>query len=555
MDRGFDGEGHVLALLCLGLVASDLPPFAIHQMAASDLRAVPAEARPWTRYLSLHGIPDADRDSFCTALDLALNGVSIRGDLYRPRRVGGGLLVRLDLRGLGWDRFSREVELDKLDKLGVKLDFKTERDKKYYIDIWESIGYSEPYFVASDQYRRGWLNPKLVDTFEKVAYTRKLVVAAHWLFPRLLLERQDGGFYSQLLVLPPLEKDLERRLGVNSAFVAVDIRATHGAAVPKSASVAYAPREIQFLTSSTGHDQHWYSRTLDFNRVESPEKDVRETPAGKARHDAREILFSLPNGLMGGYLANGKGEQQAFAPQTIAEDQREAVPGRYYSPTKTVVNYAKCADCHLESRGLIGFDDNVVKLINPPRRDTGYLVVDYDPVKAARETARIEEFYRKGLREKVDLYRTSYENRVKELTGQDCLTASRNLLKWYDRYTPVYAAEMVSTATAARETGYPEWAARAMWKAASVQGVGKPMPSLKDYAATVVYRALAPLRGREPGVGYDLDGSHLLQGSNQLGFLAAGESITRESWERNVGIGLSQDSFRWDKIPIYVNPR
>jgi hypothetical protein len=546
----------MLALLFLGVVTADLPPFAIHQIAASDLRAVPAEARPWTRYLSLHGIPDADRDSFSTALGLALNGVSIRGDLYRPRRVGGGLLVRLDLRGLGWDRFSREVELDKLDKLGVKLDFKTDRDRSFYEDVWEFIGYFEPYFVASDKYRRGWLNPAIVDAAEKVAHTRKLVVAAHWLYPRLLLERQDGGFYSQLLVLPPVEKDLEKRLGVNAAFVAVDIRATHGAAVPKSASVAYAPREIQFLTSSTGWDQHWYSRTLDFNRVENPDKDVRERPAGRAKHDAREILFSLPNGLMGGYLANGKGEQQAFAPQAIAEDQREAVPGRYYSPTKTVVNYAKCADCHLESRGLIGFDDNVVKLINPPRQDTGYLVVDYDPVKAARETVRVEEFYRKGLREKLDLYRTSYENRVKELTGQDCLAASRNLLRFYDRYTPVYASAMVTPEVAAREMGYPEVGARAMWKAASVQGAyGKPPSSVKDYAATVVYRALAPLRGSDPGTIQAHTGNYSLQGTNQLGFLAAGQSITREAWERVVGDGMAQDLFSWDRLSVPARSR
>jgi hypothetical protein len=499
----------MLALLCLGVVTADLPPFQIHQIAASDLRAVPAEARPYTRYLSLHGIPDAERDSFCVALDLALNGASIRGDLYQPRRVGGGLLIRLDLRGLGWDRFSREVELDKLGKLGVKLEFKTDRDRSFYEDEWEFIGYFDPYFVASDQYKRGWLNPVLVDTFERVAHTRKLVVAAHWLLPRLMLERGDGGFYSQLLILPPLEKDLEKRLGVNAAFVDVDIRAKHGAAVPKSASVAYSPREVQFLASGTGWDQYWYTRTLDFNRVENPDKDVRERPGGNAKHDAREILFTLSNGLMGGYLANGKGRQVALAPQQIAEDQREAVPGRYYSPTKTVFNVAKCFDCHNESRGLIGFDDNAIKLIDPKRRDTGYLVVDHDPKVAARETTRLEEFYRKGLREKLDLYRTSYEARVKELTGQDCLTSSRNLLRQYDRYTSVYAAQMVTPADAAREMGYPETAARAMWKAASVQ-----------------------------------------YGNNQLGFLAAGQSITREAWERSVGDALRQDLFSWDTIPV-----
>jgi hypothetical protein len=517
----------MLALLgCL--VAAQLPPAAIHQIAASDLRTVPADARPYTRYASLHGVPDAERDSFSSALDLALNGTSIRGDLYRPRRVGGGLLVRLDLRSLGWDRFSREVELDKLAKLGVKLDFKSDKDKQFYIDIWEFLGYFEPYFVATDKHRRGWLNPAIVDAVEPIARTRKLVIAAHWLLPRLLTERDDGGVYSQLLILPPLEKDLEKRLGVNAPFIDVDVRAKHGAAVPKSQSVAYNPRELQFLTSSTGWDQHWYSRTLDFDKVDRADRDIRETPAGKAKHVAREILFSLPNGLEAGYLANGEGKQAAFAPQNVAEDQRGAPPdGSYYSPTKTVFTYAKCLDCHGESRGLIGFDDNVIKLVNPPRPDTGYQVVDYDPKVAAREAQRFEEFYRAGLKQKVDLYRTSYEARVRELTGQDVLPATRNLLRFYDRYTAAYASQMVDPATAAREAGYPELAARALQKAAYAKAAG----------------------GKEPRVLYQVDPPRYPAGTEgvaQLNFLAAGQSITRSAFERTVGEMLRQDSWPWD---------
>jgi hypothetical protein len=539
----------MLALLLLGVVTADLPPYQIHQIAASDLRAVAAEARPYTRYLSLHGIPDAERDSFCTALDLALNGTSIRGDLYRPRRVGGGLLVRLDLRGLGWDRFSREVELDKLDKLGVKLEFKTERDKQFYMDIWETIGYHEPYFVASDKYRRGWLNPTLVDTFERVAHTRKLVVAAHWLFPRLLLERQDGGFYSQLLVHPPTLADLEKRYGVFRQFIDQDVRAKHGAAVVKS-FVSYNPREIQYLAGGTGNDLAYFSLTNDYLKSDRADKDPRETPAGRSNPDAHEVLFSLANGLQAGYLANGQGVQAAFAPQQVAEDQRPAVEGRYYCPTKTVVSYVKCIDCHWENRGQLGFADRVIRLINPPRRDTGYLVVDYDPKAAAREVRLIDEFYREGLPRKQDLYRDSLEAKVKELTGQDCLTASRNLLKWYDRLTPVYAAEPVTPEIARREMGYPEIGARAMWMAASVQGRGKPMPPLKDYAATVVYQALSPLRGDSPAVAYAAAGAYRLDGTDPLGFLAAGEPLTRLRWDQVVGDALSQDIFFWDRIPV-----
>jgi hypothetical protein len=507
----------VLALICC-LAAGELSPAWIHQVAARDLQSVHAEcvraglpdARPYTRYLSLHGIPDAERRQFRVALDLALNGVSIRGDLYHPRLVGGGLLVRLDLRPLGWDKFNRAVELDKLERLGVKLDFKSDRDKQFYLDIWETIGFFEPYFVASECYRRGWLNPVVVDAVERVAHTRKLVAAAHWLYPRLLLERQDGGFYSQLLVLPPKLADLEKRLGVFRAFADVDLRAKHGAAIVKSASVAYNPREVQFLGSMTGHDQRWYSLTHDFLKVDRADKDVRESPAGTSKPDASEVLFTIPNGLMGGYLANGQGVQVAFAPQQVAEDQRPTVEGRYYSPTKTVVNVFKCFDCHMENRGLLGLDDNARKLIVPPRLDTGYFVVDRDPVRAAREVQRIEEFYRPKIREQMDLYRASLEARVEELTGQDCLAASRNELKWYDRFTPVYAAELVWPQQASREMAYPEQGARALWKAAS-----------------------------------DTDKA------SQLGILAGGQPITRIRWEQFVGKALERDVFYWDRIKVH----
>jgi hypothetical protein len=542
----------MLALLLLGVVTADLPPYQIHRIAASDLRAVRAEDRPYTRYASRHGISDAEWVSFQGAYDLAANGASIRGDLYRPKIVGGGLLIRMDLRALGWDKFSRQIELDKLEKLGVKLNFKSDRDKNFYLDIWETIGYDEPYFVATDAYRRGWLNPAVVDAVEKVAYTRKLVVAAHWLYPRLLLERNKGGFYSQLLILPPTKADLEKRLGVFRQFADVDLRAVHGAAVRKSLFVSHNPREAQFFGSGTGWDQQWYSQTLDYLKSDRKEKDPFQSPAGTSEPDAFEVLFTTPNGLIGAYLANKQGNQAFFAPQDVAEDLRETNPAVYHSPTKTIFTPGKCWDCHGENRGMIALNDGVTRLINPPRLDTGYLVLAYDPKVAAREAQRMEEFYRGNLRDKLDLYRTSYEARVKELTGQDVLAATRNLMRWYDRYTPAYVAELVTPEIAHREMGYPQFAARAMWKAASIQGRGKPAPPPKDYLAQFVYQATAPLRDSTPAIGLGLFADHPVQGTDQLGFLAGGEPITRLQFDQVVGDALSQDIFSWDKIPVHL---
>jgi hypothetical protein len=113
----------------------------------------------------------------------------------------------------------------------------------------------------------------------------------------------------------------------------------------------------------------------------------------------------------------------------------------------------------------------------------------------------------------------------------------------------------VTPEIAYREMGYPAPAARAMWKAASVQGTGKPLRPAKDLAAQVLYQALAPLQYGPSAVASSPIGDHRLDGTDPLGFLAAGEPLTRIRWEQVVGDALSQDVFRWDNIPLQPNSR
>lgn len=496
----------MLSLVALAMLAAEPSLATLHEIAVLDLRTrVKAEDRPYTRHVSLHALAGPERDDFTTAWKLGTNGASIRGAFAFPTPIAGGRLLRFDLRGLGWDRFSREIELEKLEQLGVEFAFKSDRDREFFLDIWEFMGYFEPYFVAdgaNGTRLRGWLNPPAVAEAKALGRTDKQVIAAHWLLPRLLTERKYGGFYSQLLLLPAREADLEKRLGVFGAFVKVDPRAIHGAAVPKSNGVAHNPREVQFLNASSGYDVAAYMRTRDVAANDRAAKDVRESPAGTVAHDATEIIFTLPNGTHGAWLGNGKGEQQALAPQEVAEDTRPTDPDVYYSPTKSVFSPGKCWDCHGQQRGVLGFQDGGIRLINPPRRDTGYLVIDHDPKRLAKETQRIEEFYRAGLAEKAALIRDSYDARIRACTGLPALDATRVLLRNYDRFATAFVANLVAPDQAAREYALPIEAARALWKAAS-----------EDPEA----------------------------GASQLGFLAAGESVSRLRWEQTLGAGLRKD--------------
>ncbi len=480
----------------------DKPPLApptldiLFRAAASDLTfSVPPDRRPTTRYLSLHGVPTAERVSFVRAMTFAINSTSIRGNLYRPVVVANGLLLRIDLRGLGWDLASRSDEVDKLRTLGIDPKRLTSRLDGSYLDIFDGIASAEPYFAPDRIVGSGNVSGlEFYGTVAALAHSHHPVVAAHWLYPRLLTEFQDNGFYSALLLLPNTEADLYKRLGVNIPFADAEPRGKHGAAVIRSI-VAYNPREIQYLPSATGFDQFWLWRTKDFIKADRDDKDVRSALADTAKHDGREILFSLFNGLMGGYLANGAGAQVNIVPQAIAEDQRASVRdianGKTIPPiaTRSVVNVFKCLDCHGESSGIIGFDDAVLRLIAPERGDTGFVVKNPDPKAAYREATRIEEFYRLGLIDKATLHRTGYEARVRDLTGLSVLDSTREVVEWYNRFAIAYATELVAPDQAAVEAGLPLPVARSLWKAS---------------------------------------------GDSQLGILASGQPLTRIRWEQAV---------------------
>jgi hypothetical protein len=490
----------VLALSLLALIAAEVPASSLEtlvRVAAVDSHRQKPEDRPFIRYLSLHGVDEPDRSDFNKADSLAVNGAQFGGDLVKLKVFAGGRLVRLDLRSLRWDKYSREVAIEDIAKLGVNFRSDGKALNPAFVDIWEGIAASEPFFDLD------LLNvdPALVAQFRRESCSCKPILSAHWLYPRLLLERQDGGYYSFLLLNPAKKADLEKRWGVFRQFIDVDPRAKHGAAIVKSASVAYNPREIQLLQSSTGFDQFDHWTTSDFKKADRRDKDVRESPAGTSKPDGQETIFNLPNGLDGYYLNNGAGDQVNLVPQEIAEDQRVHKDGAVYSQTKSVVNPFKCWDCHGESRGIIGFDDNVQKLIvAEPRQDTRYAVVAvdlHDKKDAVREAQRIEEFYRRGLPQKGERHRVSHDARVRECTGLDTFAATRLLVKFYDRFTAVYASEPVGLDQAAREIGYPPPLARVLFKAARDN---------HDY-------------GRP---------------NNQLGFLAAGQPITRIQWELNV---------------------
>ena len=315
-----------------------------------------------TRYLDLSAVSAERRSGFINAFVIAINSTSTSSSFVRPFLVGEDFL-RIDLTELRWDSDFRSEELVRLEASGVKFKFKSEAVKAKFLDIWESIGDADPYFRVSHGKIRGWVEPAAYEEARFLSESSKFLVRADWLFPRMLLEAKDGGFYSQLLLLPTSERDLYKRWGQDEAVLGRFNQLRHGGATVGPSIVARFNRELEELPSGYGWDLKLIWRTRDFaTDSDDPTKNVFRSLAGTSIHDGREIIGTLPNGLHWYYVADGKGVQANVVPQAIALDQRN----KRGISDPNVTNAIKCFDCHMPSSGIYPFVDQVRSAIIAP---------------------------------------------------------------------------------------------------------------------------------------------------------------------------------------------
>lgn len=493
----------------LGMAVTGQTPNQAFSAALGDIQANIAPAkRPYARYLSLAGIPEANRPKFLQALSFSLNSTHFQKQIL-PLTVVNGFLVRLDLTEFGWDKENRQEEIDRLAGDGVKFDFKGNATAlARFVDIWEDIARIEPYHAFSKDLDspkgvRGWIDPALAAEAAKVSYSEKFVVAAWWLYPRLWVEAADGGFYSQLLLFPTSEQQLYKRLGIDIRNIE-QRRGIQGAAVVGPSIVAIHPREVQEFASPVGPTRTCW-RTKDFkidwgtqfDEAGVDIKNVTEALANTAKHDGREMIGSLPDGLHFYYLSDGNGKQANVVPQDIAIDMRQERPDR----DPNVRNAYKCVSCHGPLDGIYPFRDNVKGVILSDRGvaleayDKGY-----DRRKLLTRKKDIEEFYLPGLNNRVAEQQASYRFHVFTATGMDGNENSRNVVGTFDRYF----WDLVTPEAAAHEMGLPLLEAEEYW------------------------RHSVDLRRSVPEKNYYVPNQNLIR-------LAAGESVRRSGWESAVG--------------------
>lgn len=432
-----------------------------------------------------------EKADFERSLLMTLNSLSWRPQLVKSLHHVTDTIVRINLTDLGWDSGFRTSRFNLMQKFGVR---SLVTDNKF-LDIWETFAAADVYYQTPQVYNyqvyRGWIDPEVELSARNISCSTKFIIRANFLMPRLWVEKGQGGFYSQVLMLPPLEADLYKGMGVPVEFIDKDSTLKAGGAVLESV-VALHNRELQLLPSIYGKDNMKFIwRTFDVEKDGDQKDSVLEAFAGTVNFKGREIIGTSPNGTHWYYLCDNKGKQVDFVPQTIAIDMR---PGDNIKD-RTVYNAYKCLSCHGPVSGTYPFNDAVSKALLTPGIVLG--VVGKDKKANAVQRQILEDYYR-NLDGAITQQQESYANVIKELNGLAPGVNSENVVGFFDKYT----WRLVSPNQAALEMGLPLADAIDYWR---------------------------------------------YSGNSQLIVLSGGHDIRRAAWEKSFADAMLGARYSWDK--------
>jgi serine/threonine-protein kinase len=298
------------------------------------------------RYFSLNhllvaGVTPDELKAHRQALTLVANHLSRKAEFSVPQPIEPtGTVFRLDISRLGWD----------------KQRLQTRDGGSANCTLFDLVLLDYPYgmiYEGSDTYRQlvtEYLTP--TRQLRPVAYVR-----ADW----FVNTAARPPLYEDLLQLPPTFEALQKQLGVDVADNVKNFRA-----VRAGLTVSGVSRNNRMVErhEPDGSAYLWVSYDYKSNKgtdniFQDPVHLVIGNPPASAGGGADsafrnptggEMIFSLPNGLQGYYVANGKGTRLDAAPTEIVTDT--------FASDKAVRNGLACMRCH-DSPGMKTFHDDV----------------------------------------------------------------------------------------------------------------------------------------------------------------------------------------------------
>lgn len=257
------------------------------------------------------------------AVSKLLNSLSWEPRLTVPHEIGpNGVLLRINLHDYGWNADSHWLQLSGVYPYGMSFRSNPDPQMRQLFEMVTS--------------RSGTILP---------------VVRADWLVNNL----SRAPLYDLFLGLPGNVHSLEKRLGVD---VKANFDGDHILRAGFAGSgVSKHNRVVERHRAKWGS----YWKSFDFGSSEG-RGNIFKFPLGPTfsgnsfpdlafEHDGGEIVFTLPNGLNGYFLAGRNGDRISVGPINVVRDLKET------SGSPEVVNALSCIACHRE--GFIAFRDSV----------------------------------------------------------------------------------------------------------------------------------------------------------------------------------------------------
>ena len=274
----------------------------------THLEALNPFDRVFARYFTLTHLHNAGETpgtlhAYQTALSKLVNSLSWDVEIHNPQPIGNHIFY-IDLRDYDWD----------------------------VTDAWTHIEaiYPYPYGFGLPTY----------ETLQQLTDSNVPYVYIDW----FIANASRPPLYHDILDLPDTDSQLERRLEVD---VVKNLINAPGSSVWRAgfneSGVSNHNRVVERHLSRYGA----YWKSYDFAGSASIQNIF--THPLDFRHDGGEIVFNLPNGLQGYYLADANGNRLDAAPIDIVSDPKADDP--------TVRNGISCIGCHTE--GMKTFEDTV----------------------------------------------------------------------------------------------------------------------------------------------------------------------------------------------------
>ena len=338
--------------------ADFISPAEILNTIETHLMSLSPFDRAFARYFTLTHLYNAGESAqilqeYRKGLYKLVNSLSWGSTVTNPQPIDSqGTILYIDLRHYEWDRNNS----------------------------WTKIEAEYPYHISFDAPTQTALRDQL-SRLQTEMKSDMPSVHVDWFVAQASLP----PLYHDLLSLPLTDRELETRLEVD---VAQNLLNAPGVRVwragTNNSGVSNNNRVIERHTSRYGA----YWKSYDFAGSVGTQNIF--THPLSFTHDGGEVVFNLPNGLQGYYLANASGFRLDAAPINIVSNPAASDP--------TVRNGLSCFGCHTE--GMKTFEDQVRSVIESNATPT------YDKAQALRLYVEQSEMDTR-LGEDMDRYRVA----------------------------------------------------------------------------------------------------------------------------------------------------